>query len=775
MDSVRGDIDHPEFQSVVRTITGFAELDSVGVDTDFIGLGIQTNTSLTSIPPFDALKGTAGSINILDNAALTTLPAFAALTSIVVDLHIADNDKLANFSGFANLATVGGDLNIGSPEITGFSGSTTPAVGNPLLTGLPTFPALTRIRGSLNVVLNIALTGLSGFDALTTLGEDLYIEGNDKLATVSGFITLPTIGTDFSVVDNDVLTSISGFDALRTITGDLNIGVRGTPNVGNPDLTGLTAFDPLTTITGSLNVVANGALTDLSTFTSLTTLGADLYIDGNALLATLSGFGAITSIVGDLTISGNEKLVTCCNLLSVVDLVTTGGGTNTISGNAAGCEGVSETRTACASVPAPTEVVHTGDLTIAAPGDVPGNVTEVERITGNLSVSGTITSFPDFAALKVVQGNLTIENITGAGLTIDKIFPVLDTIRGNLTIQNQAVVQTIAGFAELDSVGADGSNTGISINNNTSLTSIPTFNVLKGVGGSINITVNGQFATISGFDALVRVGGSITISFNPLLTTISTFNVLESVTSIRIRGNIALTAISGFGSLTTITRNLIVENNTQLSSCCGLFSIANNSLTPGTLTNFSGNATGCNEKAEITSTCSASLTIDDPADVTAALATLTRITGDLTIGGTITTFPDFAALRVVEGNLTISGLTALTDNNLANIFSVLEEVQGDLLIQNNADLLTIAGFVALREVGGNVSIGGATSGDGNAALTDAPALDALTTIGGNLVIAGNGSLTTAPTLTGLVTLTGKVTIQDNGATGFVLRFLSPCQ
>ena len=126
----------------------------------------------------------------------------------------------------------------------------------------------------------------------------------------------------------------------------------------------------------------------------------------------------------------------------------------------------------------------------------------------------------------------------------------------------------------------------------------------------------------------------------------------------------------------------------------------------GALT-LSGNATGCNDKAEITNACSASLTIDDPADVTAALATLVRITGDLTIGGTITTFPDFAALRVVEGNLTISGLSVSSLPTLPDIFPLLEEVQGNLLIQNNANVATITGFVALSEVGGNVEIGGA--------------------------------------------------------------------
>ena len=104
------------------------------------------------------------------------------------------------------------------------------------------------------------------------------------------------------------------------------------------------------------------------------------------------------------------------------------------------------------------------------------------------------------------------------------------------------------------------------------------------------------------------------------------------------------------------------------------------------------------------------LTIATDTDITGAVGTLTRIRGDLTIGGDITTFPNFAALEVVEGNLTISGLTDGSLVDLASIFSVLTEVQGNLIIQNNANVATITGFVALREVDGNVSIGGATSG-----------------------------------------------------------------
>ena len=101
-----------------------------------------------------------------------------------------------------------------------------------------------------------------------------------------------------------------------------------------------------------------------------------------------------------------------------------------------------------------------------------------------------------------------------------------------------------------------------------------------------------------------------------------------------------------------------------LATCCGFACFVDASATVGGSTNIAAtNATGCENPTAITSTCSAALTINIPADVTDALKTLVRITGDLTIGGTITTFPDFAALRswrvLLDSGLSVSALTAL--------------------------------------------------------------------------------------------------------------------
>ena len=142
--------------------------------------------------------------------------------------------------------------------------------------------------------------------------------------------------------------------------------------------------------------------------------------------------------------------------------------------------------------------------------------------------------------------------------------------------------------------------------------------------------------------------------------------------------------------------------------------------------------------------------------------TLMRITGNLNISGTITSFPDFAALEVVGGNLTIIGLTDTKLIDIAGIFPLLEEVGGDLLIHGNNKVETIAGFVSLREVYGRVSFG-TDQIDGNANLTASPALNALRNIGEHLIINFNASLTDLPVLSALTSVGENLVISLNGA------------
>ena len=244
-------------------------------------------------------------------------------------------------------------------------------------------------------------------------------------------------------------------------------------------------------------------------FAELDSVGLDFRILNNDLLATLPTFATITSIGNDFTVTGNTALSSCCALLRFVDGTVDPSGTTDISGNGTGCSSKTEITDACSSA----------SLTITQDSDVPDNVTEVTRITGNLSISGTISSFPDFAALEVVEGNLVIDNITMGTLTaLSDIFPELDSVYGNLQIQNQSVVATIAGFASLDTIGRN-----LRIDNNTSLRTIPPFVALETVGQGLGVAQNDVLADVSGFGALTHIENNFLLTNNDLLATVSGF------------------------------------------------------------------------------------------------------------------------------------------------------------------------------------------------------------------------------------------------------------
>ena len=111
--------------------------------------------------------------------------------------------------------------------------------------------------------------------------------------------------------------------------------------------------------------------------------------------------------------------------------------------------------------------------------------------------------------------------------------------------------------------------------------------------------------------------------------------------------------------------------------------IADGSVIPGGTATASNNIAGCNALTEINNTCLFSVEITQDSDVPADLSARTKILGNLTIKGDITTFPDFSALKVVEGSISISDLSDATLTALNNIFPVLDSVRGNLVIHDN--------------------------------------------------------------------------------------------
>ena len=323
-----------------------------------------------------------------------------------------------------------------------------------------------------------------------------------------------------------------------------------------------------------------------------------------------------------------------------------------------------------------------GDLDISSDVEIPSNVDGITTITGNLTIQGDITAFPDFSALKIVQGNVSINNLLDLNLDLTRgmegIFPFLDSIRGNFVIENNSEIGRISGLEQLDSIGGN-----FHVLSNPALTNIPSLRALNKIEGSINIS-----------------------------------------------------------------------GNEKLATCCGVEKFLDGTVSPAPTSTISNNNTGCNNDTEITNTCSSSVNIFTDADIPADMNTRKKIVGNLLIAGSLTDFPTFPALEVVEGHININGVSQTEINNL---FPALDSVRGDINIQSNASVKTISGLEELDSIGGNLNI------SFNAALTTLPDFNNLKFIEKDFSLTQNSVLTVLPSFTVLERIGRDLNISSNAA------------
>ena len=95
------------------------------------------------------------------------------------------------------------------------------------------------------------------------------------------------------------------------------------------------------------------------------------------------------------------------------------------------------------------------------------------------------------------------------------------------------------------------------------------------------------------------------------------------------------------------------------------------------------------------------LTISSDDDIPLNVATITTIDGNLILEGGLTFFPNFALLNEVQGDLVIQNLSHAPLTELNGLFSALNTIDGDLTFINNAHLGVITGFHALDTLGGD--------------------------------------------------------------------------
>jgi hypothetical protein len=629
----------------LEIISGFSAL------TELESLVISSNARLSSLPEFTNLQFIRGNFRIKNNAALKTLAGFSNLTEIGGFFDIFNNAALETIAEFSNLQSIGGDFNIDGnaaletvaefPNLQSISGDFF-IYENPALETLAGFSNLETIGGFFYIYANAALKTVAGFPNLTTISGDYFtIYGNAALETVAGFSNLQSIGGSFNMGFNVALKTVPEFSNLQSIGGDFDIN-------SNVALKTLPEFSSLTTIGGVFYIHDNAALETVAEFPSLQTIGGSFIIYSNNALETIAGFTNLETIGGFFYIYGNggNVVTTAPNFISTTvsgfpSLLTINGVFPDNTDLAAQIEGFDDTHKTQIiaatntqiynAVPADKIYDNTYNTFIEVDGGTFTTNAQLARfhgctkINGELRIEGFIGQ-PDFSifdSLAEITGSILIKNnpdletISGFDnlLTVGKVgsdisnfsisdnpgltsisgFSSLTTIIGILRIENNNALETMAEecFSSLQMMNKEesGVNADLIIRSNAVLETIPEFNNLTTIEGSLTIEDNAALKTITGFRSLQEGLESLLIKNNAALETLPEFPSLQNIAfNLEISGNAVLTAVSGFTGLTEVS-DLIIQNNAALKTITGFtdlttigreFSIANNggNLTP---------------------------------------------------------------------------------------------------------------------------------------------------------------------------------------------------
>ncbi|TXI85783.1 MAG: T9SS type A sorting domain-containing protein [Crocinitomicaceae bacterium] len=486
------------------------------------------------------------------------------------------------------------------------------------------------INGELRKSLGVIAGGIHTFTNKMTLGG-----GTDGNGVVQAIKSCTDFDLDELFVFNRALSQVE-IMALRyqhavpfiCPTGDVTLSTQQDVN----DLWSCTH------ITGNLTIDDGGAfaITDLSPLNNITTIDGDVTIQ-NLDITSIDALNGLTSLGGSITISGNQS----------------------------------------------TGIAGFGALT-----HIPGNFT--------IELNTYLNFIHGFTNLQKIGtdenlGNWTISDNPGIQFMFD--YPTLDTITGRLTISNApAIADNITAFEELDFVDALHLVA-------TGFDHLTAFSNLTRIGQDLAIQSNSSLMDLAGMEniiefttsqGIIEISGNMQLSdldeltginFNsPLSITIQdndnllNVNGLSSITGdlgqfaeLIISDNFLLNDLTGFSGITAVS-NLVIDNNTDLSSINGLngFTHFNSALNAGiqltnnpSLTSISGlngvdvntitsvniqnnsslatcnenwicdylgssspnatisnNATGCNSDTEVSSTCGLGLIDEQQIHVT---------------------------------------------------------------------------------------------------------------------------------------------------------------
>jgi len=433
-----------------QTLSTQADVDALSEVNKINGSLILNSVTELDFSPLIQLTEITGDFQLLHTANQVALNGFNCLSIIGDNFLIFDsfnnsNTTLDSISAFSTLSSVGGDFQIRA---------------NDVLTSVSDFPSLQSVNEDIRISANTLLTSLPAFPSLNNVDRGMHISGNSQLTTIPEFPALNLVGGTLNISVNNELTTISGFPVLTSVASDLKI-------VNDDKLTTIPNFPVLSSIGGDLEISVNDELRHISSFSTLNSIQGRLLIEDNPKLISISSFDNLESVTQLFNIFNNTELRTITEFDS---LEVTGGFSITLHPNLNFIEDFPELRTV-------------------------GTYFAIDR-------NNALTILPQFGSLKTVVGNFSIFSNANLETIPPPAFDLLTIItNGKLSIKNNTLLETLAIFPSLGSVGTE-----FNIEGNTKLGEIQGFPSLKIIGTDLEIINNVSMDSISGFNLLTNNG-----------------------------------------------------------------------------------------------------------------------------------------------------------------------------------------------------------------------------------------------------------------------------
>lgn len=226
-------------------------------------------------------------------------------------------------------------------------------------------------------------------------------------------------------------------------------------------------------------------------------------------------------------------------------------------------------------------------------------LSNITSVGGMLSIAfcSSLTNLDGLSNITSIGGGLNLQDIPAlenlAGLSM------LSSVGGNLSIAFCDVLSDVDGLSSLSSLGGF-----LNLQDNAALLDVDGLSGISSIGGYLSVSFCHALTGLDGLSNVSSLGGFLNLQDNNGLLNLDGLSGIASTGGyLSISSCDVLTNLDGLSGISSVDGFLSVVSNPVLASCCAIEDLIN---TPGAITgpiNISGNATGCDNVAAISTSC----------------------------------------------------------------------------------------------------------------------------------------------------------------------------